>query len=91
MKKTMSGFGTGLLLSVAFLLTSVGTVQASECKGLEQKACAANDRCSWIKARTKKDGKEVKAHCRGKGGKKAAEDAGDKAKDKLDKKTKAKD
>lgn len=83
MKKNIFGLGSGLVLSTALLLASAGSLQASECKGLEEKACGANDACSWIKARTKKDGKEVKAHCRGKGGKKAdkdAKDAGDKAK-----------
>lgn len=87
MKKTI--FGSALLLSGALLLTSMAPVQASECKGLEEKACGANNACSWVKARTKKDGKEVKAHCRSKGGKKAdkaAKKAADKAK--LEKKAK---
>jgi hypothetical protein len=72
MSKKLFGYMAGTSLSGLLLLASLGTAQASECKGLEEKACGANSTCSWVKARTKKDGKEVKAHCRGKGGKKAA-------------------
>lgn len=91
MKKNVFGIASGLALSAALLMASVGTVQASACKGLEEKACAANDSCSWIKARTNKKGNEVKAHCRAKGGKrpeKEAKDAGKKAKDTVEKKAK---
>lgn len=80
MNKKFFGFAAGASLSGLLLLASLGTAQASECKGLEEKACGANDACSWIKARTKKDGKEVKAHCRGKGGKKAVKETKDEVK-----------
>lgn len=87
MKKNVFGFVSGLMLSTALLLASATAAQAATgCKGLEEKACGANEACSWVKARTNKKGTEVKAHCRGKGGKKAekadkaAKDAGKKAK-----------
>jgi hypothetical protein len=39
--------------------------KASQCKGLEQEACAAKaDECSWVAASTTKLGKEIKAYCR---------------------------
>lgn len=53
MNKKFFGFAAGASLSGLLLLASLGTAQASECKGLEEKACGANDACSWIKARTK--------------------------------------
>jgi hypothetical protein len=36
----------------------------SECKGLEQSACAGRERCSWVKAHKRIKGKEVAAFCR---------------------------
>lgn len=37
---------------------------ASPCQGLDEKACAANTACSWIKATKTKAGVERKAYCR---------------------------
>ena len=37
---------------------------ASPCKGLDEKACAANTACTWIKATKTKAGVERKAYCR---------------------------
>lgn len=42
---------------------------ASPCKGLDEAACGKmGETCSWIAATKRKDGKEVKAYCRKKGG-----------------------
>lgn len=36
----------------------------SECKGLNEGACAGNQRCSWVKAFKTKKGRDVAAFCR---------------------------
>lgn len=37
---------------------------ASYCKGLSQTACLATQGCQWWQALTRKDGVNVRAHCR---------------------------
>lgn len=37
---------------------------ASQCKGIDQNACAANGGCRWVDGYTRKDGRSVSAHCR---------------------------
>lgn len=46
---------------------------SKECKKLDESACGANDKCSWVKPTGKTIlGKEKKAYCRAKPAKKAA-------------------
>ena len=47
----------------------------SECKGLEQSACASNQRCSWVKAYKTTKGRDVAAFCRKKPERKASTEA----------------
>ena len=44
---------------------------ASDCKGMEQSACASEASCSWIEGYTRKDGRTVKSFCRAKPGSKS--------------------
>jgi hypothetical protein len=37
---------------------------ASQCKGMAQSQCGSNDDCSWIDGYTRKDGREVRGHCK---------------------------
>jgi len=37
---------------------------ASYCKGLSESACTSTDGCKWRQQITRKDGVNVKAHCR---------------------------
>ncbi|MFT5706316.1 MAG: hypothetical protein ACI9ES_000588 [Oceanospirillaceae bacterium] len=53
-----------LMTFVIFLTFSTTVYAASSCKGQSQTACLENDRCSWINAHLRKDGKKVKAYCR---------------------------
>ncbi|MCO5762674.1 MAG: hypothetical protein NHG36_14340, partial [Chromatiaceae bacterium] len=53
-------------------LSSMTIHAASDCKGLDEKACAANSACTWTKGYTRSDGKEVAAYCKAKSGSKAS-------------------
>ena len=55
------------------LATGPANAAPSECKGLDQAACASAAGCGWINGYTRKDGKTVAGYCkRGKGSKDAA-------------------
>lgn len=54
-------FATALPLLV---LTWQPALGASECKGLAQDVCAANEQCRWMEGYTRKDGVQVSSHCR---------------------------
>jgi len=58
-------------LSMLSLSLASGSVQASQCKGLEVSSCSSNTACSWIEGYTRKDGRQVKSFCRSKPGSKA--------------------
>ncbi|MES9877134.1 MAG: hypothetical protein ABW162_16385 [Candidatus Sedimenticola sp. PURPLELP] len=47
-----------------FLLLIGGSVQASACKGLSDKQCAAESGCSWVDGYKRSDGRNVSAHCK---------------------------
>ncbi|QGU31989.1 hypothetical protein [Thermochromatium tepidum] len=53
-----------LLVLPVFLLTGQPVFAASECKGLDPDACAANPNCRWMEGYTRKDGVQVSSHCR---------------------------
>ena len=58
------------------LATGPANAAPSECKGLDQAACASAAGCGWINGYTRKDGKTVAGYCkRGKGSKDAAAQA----------------
>jgi len=50
--------------STVLLSTITFSVQASECKGLDNETCSTNTACGWVEAYTRKDGREVNAFCR---------------------------
>jgi hypothetical protein len=68
------GIMRGCVLSTAVMLVAVTGLAsaASPCKGLEESACAASSDCRWQAGYTRKDGIEVKSHCRSSGKKPAA-------------------
>jgi hypothetical protein len=51
------------LLGSACLSVNVAGA-ASHCKGLSATACATDGGCRWVAGYTRKDGREVSAHCR---------------------------
>jgi hypothetical protein len=51
------------LMTVA-LLSSGHVAAASQCKGLDTKACGANASCGWVQSYERKDGRTVNAFCR---------------------------
>jgi len=53
-----------LIASIISLSAIAFNLQASECKGLENESCIANNACGWVEAYTRKDGREVNAFCR---------------------------
>ncbi len=53
-----------VILSLALGL-GASSVQA-ECKGSSQSACENDNKCSWVKGYTRKDGAKVAAHCKSK-------------------------
>ena len=53
-----------VILSLALGL-GASSVQA-ECKGSSQSACESDNKCSWVKGYTRKDGAKVAAHCKSK-------------------------
>ncbi len=63
-------------MSAVLALSSQVILAASECKGLDQTACAANTACTWASGYVRKDGKEIAPYCKSKGQKKGAEEGG---------------
>ncbi len=61
--------------TLALALPTLSVLAASECKGLDQTACAAMQGCTWVSGYVRKDGKEVAAYCKSKGEKKTTEQA----------------
>ncbi len=59
-------------LAAVFALSSMTIQAASDCKGLEETACAGNPACTWTKGYTRSDGKAVAAYCKAKTGNKAS-------------------
>ncbi|MGQ9830795.1 MAG: hypothetical protein ACUVQI_04135 [Thermochromatium sp.] len=56
-----------LVLAIAvpvFTMVWQPVLSASECKGLSQEACIANEQCRWMEGYTRKDGVQVSSHCR---------------------------
>ena len=37
---------------------------ASHCKGIGESACASDTSCTWVQSYTRKDGRQVKSHCK---------------------------
>jgi len=69
LKKTFSL----IAVFVTFVFMSSVT-HAQTCKSMSEESCESTDRCSWIAAYERKDGRKVNAFCRNKpGAKKAAE------------------
>lgn len=65
-----------LLALVPLVFLAPGAARAqTECKGLEQPACATNEGCSWVKAYKTSKGKDVSAFCRKKPERKKATEA----------------
>jgi uncharacterized membrane protein len=61
--------------TLALALPTLSVLAASECKGLDQTACAAMQGCTWVSGYVRKDGKEVAAYCKSKGEKKTTQQA----------------
>ena len=59
--------------TIAALPVSQSVMAASQCKGLELKACDASASCSWINSYQTKKGKTISAYCRTKPAKKSSE------------------
>ncbi|KAA6186898.1 chromosome partitioning protein ParB [Thiohalocapsa marina] len=57
---------------VACLALSTTSVSAAECKGMEKSKCEGNASCTWVDGYKRKDGAQVAAYCRNKGGKKSS-------------------
>ncbi|MCX7632490.1 MAG: hypothetical protein N2Z22_04060 [Turneriella sp.] len=57
-----------LLQAAVFLAFGKMLYADSPCKGLDESACKANDKCTWVSGYTQKDGDKVKAYCRAKPG-----------------------
>lgn len=64
-----------VVIAAVLSLSSMSIHAASDCKGLEETACAGNPACTWNKGYTRSDGKAVAAHCKAKAGNKAAAEA----------------
>jgi hypothetical protein len=62
--KTGSATLATLLAAGLLALGAPAAQAASECKGMERKACERNDRCTWVDGFTRKDGVKVSSHCR---------------------------
>jgi|GEM_PF-5843270 len=56
-----------ILLAIAFLSPGYSAPKFGACKGLSKNACSKSSGCVWVKGHTRKNGAQVKAHCRGKG------------------------
>ncbi len=59
------------VMAAVFALSSMTIQAASDCKGLEETACAGNPACTWTKGYTRSDGKAIAAYCKAKAGNKA--------------------
>ena len=59
------------VMSAVFAFSSTTIPAASDCKVLEETACAGNPACTWTKGYTRSDGKAVAAYCKAKAGNKA--------------------
>jgi hypothetical protein len=62
------------LLSGAMLFSAAG-LAASQCKGMQQDACAAAGQCVWVNGYLRKDGRSVASHCKTRSGKKMPDQA----------------
>jgi hypothetical protein len=74
MRTRSSGIIRGCMLSTAVMLAALTgqASAASPCKGLDESACVGSGDCRWQAGYTRKDGIEVKSHCRSSGKKPAA-------------------
>lgn len=52
------------LMSTVLLSGPVSAAEPSQCKGLENNACASANSCSWVESYERKDGRKVSAFCR---------------------------
>jgi hypothetical protein len=62
-----------VLAGVALISASVSA--ASQCKGMQQDACASVAECAWVNGYVRKDGRSVASHCKTKPHKKSADQA----------------
>ena len=54
-----------LILALTLVFSIQGPAFAkTACNDMKKKECVANDKCSWVKGYTKKDGTKVKGHCK---------------------------
>ena len=53
-------------LALGLSLGVIPLQAASACKGLESGPCQSNEKCSWVKPYTRKDGVKVNGHCKSK-------------------------
>jgi hypothetical protein len=51
-----------LLATFAFGVLPAGA--ASHCKGMAETSCASDGACTWVQPYTRKDGREVRGHCK---------------------------
>jgi hypothetical protein len=74
MQRTGFKFLVGVALNIAVFVMGgdLKAAETSNCKGVDQSACQANDTCSWVRAYKTKSGKQVSAFCRKKPGKKSS-------------------
>jgi hypothetical protein len=82
--KNILFMGHALVFTLAMTLTA-GISADSPCKGLSESECSSNDKCTWVKAYSQKDGDKVKAHCRAKPGQGDSDKSGKKANTKKEK------
>ena len=52
------------MLVVLLAGAQANAATASQCKGLENSACASDNACSWVESYERKDGIKVNAFCR---------------------------
>lgn len=62
-------------LFAGMALASTTAFSASQCKGVQQDACAAKAECAWVNGYVRKDGRSVASHCKTKARKKSADQA----------------
>lgn len=53
------------------LTLSLPAAAASQCKGLSENSCAADNTCAWVDGYVRKDGRSVSSHCKTRPGQKA--------------------
>jgi hypothetical protein len=51
-----------LLATTAFGVLPAGA--ASHCKGMAENSCANDTACTWVQSYVRKDGREVRGHCK---------------------------